>query len=138
MSHRLQRTLALMMVMGLLSVLLAACSQSDKEKGNDNRTATSATPAAGNIAPASSSAEPKKIDIDNYAFKPAQLTIPAGTKVTWMNKDKIAHTATSNDKRFDSGLIGTNAEFSYTFTASGTYGYHCTPHPRMTGQIIVK
>lgn len=134
MSYRIQKILALIVV----SILLTACNGANKD--NANSTATSNTPAAGGIVPASaaSSVETQQIEIENYAFKPAQLTVPVGAKVSWVNKDKIAHTATSNDKRFDSGLIGANSDFSYTFTAPGTYAYHCTPHPRMTGQIIVK
>ncbi len=134
MSYRIQKVLALIMV----SILLTACNGANKDNGNN--TATIYTPAAGSTVPASAtpSIKTQQIEIENYAFKPAQLTTLVGTKVTWVNKDKIAHTATSNDKRFDSGLIGANSDFAYTFTAPGTYAYHCTPHPRMTGQIIVK
>lgn len=71
-------------------------------------------------------------------FLPALVTVPAGTKVTWVNKGSKAHTVVSNDKLFDSGLVNIGGEFSHTFTAPGTYSYHCAPHAKMIGQIVVK
>jgi plastocyanin len=76
--------------------------------------------------------------MDDDVFKPAQLTIPAGTKVTWVNKGKKAHTVVSDDKLFDSGLVNVGAQFTHTFTTPGTYAVHCAPHAKMKGQIIVQ
>ena len=36
-----------------------------------------------------------EVTIDNFTFSPQTLTIKAGTKVTWMNRDDIPHTVTS-------------------------------------------
>jgi plastocyanin len=57
--------------------------------------------------------------------------------VTWINHDDVPHTATENDKRFDSGALDTDGQFSYTFKTSGAYKYFCALHPKMTGQIVV-
>lgn len=62
----------------------------------------------------------------------------AGTKVTWVNKDKVPHTATADDKTFDSGILTQGNEFSYTFSAPGTFAYHCVPHPAMKAKVVVK
>ena len=48
------------------------------------------------------------------------------------------HTATSTTGAFDSGDIAQGESFSVTFTTPGTYDYFCTPHPTMTGQIVVQ
>ncbi|HYG08583.1 MAG TPA: cupredoxin domain-containing protein, partial [Pyrinomonadaceae bacterium] len=80
----------------------------------------------------------QQIEMDDDVFKPAQLTIPAGTKVTWVNKGKKAHTVVSDDKLFDSGLVNVGAEFTHTFSTPGTYAVHCAPHAKMKGQIIVQ
>jgi plastocyanin len=76
--------------------------------------------------------------MDDDVFKPAQLTIPVGTKITWVNKGKKAHTVVSDDKLFDSGLVNVGAEFTHTFTKPGTYAVHCAPHAKMKGQIVVQ
>ena len=82
----------------------------------------------------------KQIVIDNFTFDPPTLTIPVGTKVTWVNHDDVPHTATSTakPKRFESGTLDTDEKFSHVFTAPGTYEYFCAVHPKMTGRIIVK
>lgn len=105
---------------------------------------TSAAPASNNT-----------ILIVNFAYLPAQLTIPAGTTVTWVNQDSVGHTVTegnpnspkpANLRTFDSadGTDGVNVitippghTYSFTFTTPGTYAYYCIPHPYMTGQITV-
>ena len=79
-----------------------------------------------------------EIVIENFSFKPSTLTIKAGTKLTWVNRDDEPHTATATDKRFASKTMDTGDRFSMEFTAPGTYNYYCALHPKMTGQIIVK
>ena len=77
------------------------------------------------------------VAIADFAFSPATLTITAGDTVTWTNEDQVEHTATSTTGAFDSGLLGQGASYSFTFTTAGTFDYLCTPHPTMTGQIVV-
>jgi plastocyanin len=81
-----------------------------------------------------------KVSIDNFKFSPAELTVPVGTTVTWVNHDDVPHTATSrNDPpAFDSKALDTDESFSFTFTKPGTYGYYCKVHTHMTARIIVK
>src|SRR5215207_953882 len=38
---------------------------------------------------------------------------------------------------FDSGIMQTVQTFRYTFNNPGTFGYHCTVHPSMVGEIVV-
>jgi plastocyanin len=78
------------------------------------------------------------IHIENFAFEPVEITVAIGTKVTWVNKDKVPHTATGDDKGFDSGILKQGEEFSHVFASPGTFGYHCIPHPNMKARIIVK
>jgi plastocyanin len=77
------------------------------------------------------------VEISNYSFMPSELTINVGDVVRWTNRDDMSHTATSNNLLFNSGLISTNSSFQHTFTTTGTFDYHCSPHPFMTGRIIV-
>ncbi len=71
------------------------------------------------------------------SFQPDSLTVPAGTTVTWINRDIVRHTVTSTEELFDSGRLGSGESFSYTFNEPGTFDYHCTIHPIMQGTVIV-
>jgi|SRR5450432_443966 plastocyanin len=77
------------------------------------------------------------LSIINMAFSPGSTTVKAGTTVKWTNNDGITHTVTADNNSFDSGNLASGATFSKTFSVTGTYAYHCTIHPGMTGTIIV-
>lgn len=77
------------------------------------------------------------VSISNFSFNPASLQVPVGTMVTWTNNDSTAHTVTSNTSVFDSGTLPVGSSFSFTFTQTGTFAYHCNIHPTMTGTITV-
>ena|ERR1700676_821115 len=79
-----------------------------------------------------------EVKIDNFSFGPGTLTVPAGTTVTWTNRDDIPHTVVSDDKVFKSKVLDTDEKFSYTFTKPGTYGYFCSIHPKMIGKVVVQ
>ncbi|MGI8858081.1 MAG: IPT/TIG domain-containing protein [Thermomicrobiales bacterium] len=71
------------------------------------------------------------------------FTIPIGTRVTWTNNDGFPHTTTSDATPtpvWDSGSIAGGGSFSFTFTQTGVFPYHCTIHPfiaAMHGTITV-
>lgn len=75
------------------------------------------------------------------AYSPNPVTISKGMTVMWVNNDTIAHTATSDAgsaASWNSGTMAAGASFSYTFSASGTFTYHCTLHPGMVGTVTVQ
>ncbi len=78
------------------------------------------------------------VNIDNFTFTPAEMTISVGTTVKWLNRDDIPHTVAEANKIFRSKALDTDDSFSYTFTTAGTFNYFCGLHPHMTGKIIVK
>lgn len=78
------------------------------------------------------------VQIDNFAFTPATLTVTAGTTVTWKNEDDSPHRIGDKDGTFKSAALDTDDTFSHTFAAPGEYPYICTIHPYMVGKIIVK
>ncbi len=78
------------------------------------------------------------IDISGMAFSPNTLTISVGDTVTWTNQDGAPHSATGDNGEFDSGTLNNGQNFSFTFTAAGTYTYHCSVHNGMTATIIVE
>ena len=83
-------------------------------------------------------ASPATVNIDNFAFAPATLTVTAGTTVTWKNEDDSPHRIGDKDGTFKSAALDTDNTFSHTFGAPGEYPYICTIHPYMVGKIIVK
>ncbi len=94
----------------------------------------------GSITRAEQMAPTMEVKIDNFSFGPVMLTVPAGTTVTWTNRDDIPHTVVSTDdpKTFKSKVLDTDEKFSLTFSKAGTYPYFCSIHPKMTGKVIVQ
>jgi|GEM_PF-2094928 len=79
----------------------------------------------------------ESIEIVRFTFVPESVTIEPQTTVTWTNMDIAVHSVTSDDGLFDSGSLVHGHSYEYTFNEPGTYAYFSTPHPYMTGEIIV-
>ncbi len=77
------------------------------------------------------------VTISGMSFSPATITVAVNTTVTWTNKDAITHTVTSDSGIFDSGNVTPGSSFSYTFTTTGNFAYHCKIHPTMVATVIV-
>jgi plastocyanin len=77
------------------------------------------------------------VKISNFTFNPQQVTVKAGTTVTWTNEDDIPHTIVS-PPAIRSKALDSDDKFSFTFTTPGTYQYFCGLHPHMTGTIVVE
>jgi plastocyanin len=81
---------------------------------------------------------PNQIGIDNFQFTPPTLTVTAGTKVTWINKDDVPHLIVNTQNRFrQSPVLDTDQQYGVTITKPGTYTYFCSLHPKMQGTIVV-
>jgi plastocyanin len=72
-------------------------------------------------------------------YDPSTITVFIGVNntITWTNHDLSLHTVTSDAGSFDSGLLNSGDSWTHTFKTPGTYSYHCTIHPYMTGKIVV-
>jgi plastocyanin len=98
----------------------------------------SAASLEGPLAAHAQAATDVTINIDNFAFSPAELTISPGTKVTWVNRDDIPHAIAEKGLAFKSKAMDTDETFTRTFDTAGEIDYFCSLHPHMTGRIIVK
>ena len=76
------------------------------------------------------------VTISNFSFQPQGITVAAGTEVTWTNSDSTDHTIIGTG--FDSGNLSKGGIFKHTFNTAGTFDYHCSIHPTMTGKVIVQ
>jgi plastocyanin len=92
------------------------------------------------LALAGAAPDTATVTIDNFAFGPAELTVPVGTTVTWTNRDDIPHTVTSGDtpRLFKSEPLDTDEHFAYRFDHAGRFAYFCSLHAHMQGVIVVK
>jgi len=114
-----------------LILALAACGAST----GTGATATPTATAAPTTSPTSASRGPN-VTIQNFAFSPTTLTIKVGTAVHWKNADSVTHAVTSDSMVFDHTVLA-GQTFSFTFTHTGSFPYHCNIHHSMTATIIV-
>jgi len=78
------------------------------------------------------------ISMQIVGFDPPELTVRPGDRVTWVNKDLFPHTATADDKAFDSKSIAPSGKWTFVAGKRGTHTYICTFHPTMKGTIRVQ
>lgn len=89
--------------------------------------------------PASSAPKTARVDMVDFSFKDAQVSVAPGGEVTFANTGQAPHTATFDDAEVDTGTIQPGATGKLTVPAKpGSYSYRCTIHPaRMRGVIVV-
>ncbi len=85
------------------------------------------------------SSKAQVVNISDYTYRPANLTVAAGTKITFLNRDSTAHTATSKQRgSFDTEPIQPGQHATVTFNEPGTFVYYCVFHPFMKGTVKVE
>lgn len=114
-------------VLAGLIVLTIGCGSSSPSSPSNTPT-TTGTPVS--IVNGSST-------LTTTAYSPNPVSVAVGGTVTWTNNDVTTHTATSDDGSFNSGNMAPGATFSRTFSAAGTFTYHCAIHPGMVGTVTV-
>lgn len=131
---------AMPILMTVATLFLVACGSDDSETTNsEDATATApAEGAAGNApAPSGEAVRSAKVEIVDFEYEPAAVTIQAGGKVTWLNQDAEEHTATFDDGSFSTGDLAEGKLKSESFKTPGTYSYFCEIHPDMKGTVEV-
>ncbi|ADB48582.1 cupredoxin domain-containing protein [Conexibacter woesei] len=96
------------------------------------------TGAAGSSgSPAAHAAATRTVVLRDIAFNPSRVTIHRGDRVTWQWRDgRTRHNVTS--RSFRSASTRSSGSYSVTFGRPGTFAYHCTLHPGMTGSVVVR
>jgi len=77
------------------------------------------------------------LNIVNFAFSPNTATISVNDTVTWTWVGS-PHSTTSDTGVWDSGVFSAGHTFTREFTSAGSFPFHCTVHPFMTGTITVQ
>jgi plastocyanin len=118
---------AVYLLLAAIAVLLTGCGSSGDGTGQ-----SSASPSGG-------AAGAKAVTIEDYTYRPASISVPKGTTVTFTNRDSTPHTATSKESgAFESGSIDTGKTGKIRLEESGTFAYYCAFHPFMKGTIVVE
>lgn len=128
-----------------VSAVLAACgagaatssAPAGPGTGSSSSSSTSMPMPLSSAAVATAPVATDKVAIQGFAFGPATITVKPGTTVTWTQQDEDQHTVTANDGSFTSSPLITGTTYTHTFTAPGTYPYHCSIHPFMHGTVVV-
>lgn len=141
-----------LVVVGVIGTVFAMSGSDDNHSNSDHSDDTSKTSEANpSTASTQNSATPSTesnqaasdavaVEISNFAYSPATLTVKVGTTVTWTNRDSVRHDVAADNESSDapsSELLGRGESYSFTFKKAGTYSYHCTPHPNMQAKVIV-
>ncbi|MGH7883584.1 MAG: cupredoxin domain-containing protein [Candidatus Dormibacteraceae bacterium] len=140
-SHVLRYLVALSLSLSLIG--LTSCGSSDNTAPSPSESPSS-SPAL-TSTPSAPAAVSQAVTVEQVnatgmggAFSPAQVNIPVGGSVQWINHSGNVHNVTFDDSSIGtSPIMYANATYSKTFTKPGTYHYACTYHPGMEGTVIV-
>jgi plastocyanin len=79
------------------------------------------------------------ISIQQFRFDPTPAAVAAGSRVTWTNlQSGVQHTVVADGGQFSSAVLNAGEAFSTMPSTPGTYNYHCSIHPFMTGTVVVQ
>jgi plastocyanin len=104
---------------------LAACGGGGDSTSPSNN---SSTPVATNA-----------VTVSNDIFTPPNVVVSAGTTVTWTwAAGALTHNVTFDDGSTSGDRAANGTPYTRTFATVGTFNFHCTIHPSMTGSVKVQ
>ncbi len=73
------------------------------------------------------------------SFSPNPGTVPVGKTVAWRNADSATHDIVADSGSFNTGTIAPGSTSSpIMMGTAGSFSYHCSIHPTMTGTLTVQ
>jgi plastocyanin len=125
-------------IVAILALVLAACTQASPEATDAaEETEAEATEADGGGATG------ETVTISGSTFGD-DITVAAGTTVTFVNEDSLGHTVTEgsdgqavDEPRFDED-VAAGESVEVTFDEPGTYQVTCEIHPTMNMTVTVE
>lgn len=81
---------------------------------------------------------PTTVDVGDFFYSPAMLTVPAGTQVVWTMNGQRTNSVTADNGSWDSGDLSHGELFTHEFDTPGVYSYHSRFYAWMKGTIVVK
>lgn len=111
----------------ILTIFIAGCTAPSQVNDNNYITDTGAK-VTGDLV----------VTIKDNAFTPKEITVPKGSTVIWKNDDARPHTVYIESLSKGSPAINPGKSYSYQFTDSGRFQYHCSFHPSMVAVVNVQ
>lgn len=86
------------------------------------------------------------IKLSDIQFKPQNIKISKGTKVTWINDEQTGHYVNTDShpahtyyQQQNSKVLRKGEQYSVVFDTAGIYPYHCSAHAgSMVGTLLVE
>ena len=137
----MNRRLRLGALVATAALALAACSSSSggatAAPGSQPAASSAASaPAAAGGACSVGTGSGTPAQIKDFTF-PSGLSVAAGSAISWTNGDSANHTVTLDDGSCDTP-VNAGETVTVTYNTPGTFAFHCTIHPNMTGSLEVK
>ncbi len=74
------------------------------------------------------------VDVSNFQFTPANLSVSVGDTVEWINQGGF-HSVVADNNSFTSGAASTSAwSYKFVFNTAGNFPYYCSIHGGPNGQ----
>jgi plastocyanin len=140
----MKKLLVLLIACLALTFTLAACGSDDSDDNGDGSSAGTTTTEQTDTTAAqkpSGGGGTATVDMKDIQFMPKDITVKAGTTITWTNSDSVTHTVTKEGGpggNFDSGDVAPGDTFELTADVPGKVDYVCTIHPGQSGTFTVK
>ena len=123
----------------VVGIVIAMSGGSKTDTSNTTEHTNTSSPSSQSNNSDQTAQATNSVTIQDMAFSPANITVKAGTTITWTNSDSDAHTVTESDSKTgpNSGTLENGKSYTFTYDTPGTYQYHCTIHPSMMGTVTV-
>jgi plastocyanin len=79
-----------------------------------------------------------EVRIENFTFRPGNLEVAVGARVTWSNDDSAPHDATARNGDWKTDRLQVGESDTLTFESAGEYDYYCSIHPSMKARLVVR
>jgi plastocyanin len=142
-------------IASIAAVYVTMLATQNQSLNSQSNTAASQQPAPTNSSSGASTstttiaipngAAVQESSLNKEYYKPVNMNVTSNSKVTWINQDIAAHTATSGQsidssdtgQVFDTGTIAPGSSGFAVITGSNEIPYHCTFHPWMLGILQI-
>ncbi len=129
----LQRLRAIEVAVALCGLALIGVAAVNLGMGRDEAPA-----ATSSDAPAMAQSGAVAVAIADFAFDARDLTVTAGSTVTWTNQDSAPHSVVSRGvDDLSSESLATGDAYEHTFDQPGAFDYICGIHNSMKGTVTV-
>ncbi|MFL5650277.1 MAG: cupredoxin domain-containing protein [Chloroflexota bacterium] len=128
-------------MVGGIALVISACSSSGGGGSSAAASAAGAPSAAASAAGApcaeASGSGSVTVSVKDFSFDPSTVNAKVGDTITFSNTGAAPHNATLDAGGCATPDIQSGKSDGLTFTAAGSYPFHCSIHPQMKGTITV-